>query len=114
MIRQRTISPIAWDLDNTLFPLESIFVSGEIGAEKPMPRIFEAVLEATGAKAESALFVGDHAINDIHGAAAAGMMTCWVSLGRDRPSDLETDFIIRNASDLESLPLFFEPTPATL
>jgi putative hydrolase of the HAD superfamily len=96
------------------FPPESIFISGEIGAEKPSPKIFNTVLSSTGARAESVLFVGDHVVNDIHGAAAAGMRTCWVSRGREIPPSLAADFIVREASDLKLLPLIFEAAPAIL
>ena len=46
---------------------------------KPHPDCFDAVLSAVGVPASRAVFVGDHPLNDIDGARAAGMRTVWLS-----------------------------------
>ncbi|MES2572951.1 MAG: HAD family hydrolase, partial [Verrucomicrobiota bacterium] len=81
------------------FPPETVFVSGELGVAKPDRAIFEALLRSTGVRPRSALMIGDHPINDIQGAAALGMQTCWVSLGRTPPNNLHADFIIDRVWD---------------
>jgi putative hydrolase of the HAD superfamily len=64
------------------------FISGEVGAAKPDPALFETALARTDCKASETLFVGDHPEKDIAGAARVGMTTCWVSGGRSYPVGL--------------------------
>ncbi len=47
--------------------------SGEIGFEKPDPRIFEAALARANVTADQAALVGDQLESDIYGAEAVGM-----------------------------------------
>lgn len=49
--------------------------SDEVGHYKPSPRIFEAALEALGARPEEAMHIGDLRRTDIAGAASLGMRT---------------------------------------
>ncbi|WP_309385215.1 HAD-IA family hydrolase [Cerasicoccus frondis] len=56
---------------------EAIFISAELGAEKPSPRIFELVREAIGVDASELLHVGDSPVEDIQGALDAGW---WAAL----------------------------------
>ena len=49
--------------------------SDEVGHYKPAPQIFEAALEALGARPEEALHVGDLRRTDVAGASALGMRT---------------------------------------
>jgi putative hydrolase of the HAD superfamily len=46
---------------------------GEAGAAKPDPAIFAFGLARLGVPAERALYVGDHAAEDLEGARAAGL-----------------------------------------
>lgn len=64
---------------DTIFPPESIYIGGECGYEKPDRRIFDLALHDLGLPAGEVLFVGDHPVNDVAGAHAAGMKTCWVN-----------------------------------
>lgn len=61
---------------------KGIFISGEVGASKPNPKIFKMALSKANCKPRQAIYVGDDPINDIWGAARIGMKTCWVTLGR--------------------------------
>jgi putative hydrolase of the HAD superfamily len=54
------------------------------GAAKPDARIFAALREAAGVRAEEILHVGDDPITDVVGARQAGMQTVW--LNRDARS----------------------------
>ncbi|WP_227871741.1 HAD family hydrolase [Paenibacillus bovis] len=50
-----------------------ILTSGEVGIKKPERRIYEIMLERLGTSGEETVFVGDHPVNDIWGAAQVGM-----------------------------------------
>lgn len=52
---------------------EFVIDSGEVGVEKPDPRIFEIALERMGVRARDALYVGDLYEVDVVGARAAGL-----------------------------------------
>ncbi|MCE9667153.1 HAD family hydrolase [Myxococcus stipitatus] len=62
--------------------------SGDVGAEKPDPRIFKAALAQVGRDPSEVLHVGDDPERDIVGAAKLGLATCWVSHGRPWPESL--------------------------
>lgn len=68
--------------------LPDVFLSGEVGAEKPDPRLFTAALERVGRAPSETLHVGDDPVRDILGAARLGLATCWVSAGRSWPPEL--------------------------
>ena len=53
--------------------------SGRTGYAKPDPRIFHQALEALGADAARALFVGDSLLRDMAGARAVGMPHIWLT-----------------------------------
>ena len=55
--------------------LDFAVFSSEVGLRKPHPEIFRRALEAVGAEAERALFVGDRLYEDIRGAGELGMTT---------------------------------------
>lgn len=57
---------------------EFIGVGKELGALKPSPEAFEAVLRATGVSASEALMVGDNFEEDVRGAGRAGLLGVWV------------------------------------
>jgi putative hydrolase of the HAD superfamily len=52
---------------------EAIIFSGEVGFEQPNPAIFNAALEALGLRPSSVVHIGDRVIDDVEGAAAAGI-----------------------------------------
>ncbi|WP_379151732.1 HAD family hydrolase [Paenibacillus sp. sgz5001063] len=68
---------------------EQIVISGEVGISKPDPGIYRLALERLGTTADETLFIGDHPVNDIWGAAKAGMETIW--LKRNHPWDEQLD-----------------------
>jgi putative hydrolase of the HAD superfamily len=75
--------------------LDSFFSFGysaaSVGAGKPAPQMFLAALEHTGASAAQTVHVGDHLVDDIHGAAEVGMHTVWVNLtGKTAPTKTST------------------------
>ena len=85
--------------------LPDVFLSGEVGAEKPDPRIFRAALACVDRAPEEVLHVGDDPERDIAGAARLGLSTCWVSHGRPWPPGLPpptftVERIVGSSSDL--------------
>jgi putative hydrolase of the HAD superfamily len=67
--------PFVWKLlRNTglVEVLDPVIISGEVGVDKPDPRIFHLALEALGCAAEEAVFVGDSLEADIAGSRAVG------------------------------------------
>ena len=57
---------------------ETIVVSQAVGLEKPDRRIFQLALRRLGAEPVGSWFVGDHPVNDVLGASAAGMTPVWI------------------------------------
>ncbi len=51
----------------------------KFGVSKPDRRIFHAAAQAAGVQPEQVLHVGDHALQDVLGARAAGMQAAWVN-----------------------------------
>lgn len=54
-----------------------VYVSDDIGYEKPDHRFFDTCLSRSGVKKEEALMVGDGKLTDIEGALGAGWRACW-------------------------------------
>jgi putative hydrolase of the HAD superfamily len=75
--------------------VDAIILSAEVGARKPEPAIFERALEELGVSAGAALFVGDRLVDDVQGAAAAGMRTVQALWFRadDGAGSVEPDFL---------------------
>ena len=58
--------------------MDGVFLSEEIGYEKPAKEFFERVFERIGpVKRERVLIVGDSLSSDILGGTYAGIKTCW-------------------------------------
>jgi putative hydrolase of the HAD superfamily len=53
--------------------LDFVIDSGEVGVEKPNPRIFELALARAGVNASEAAYIGDLYSIDVRGAGAAGL-----------------------------------------
>jgi putative hydrolase of the HAD superfamily len=85
--------------------IDHLVVSGDVGHEKPDPRIFQHALELVGAAPHEAVFVGDRLDVDVAGARAAGMRAIWFNhWGGEPPADVPTpDAIVHQFGEL--LPL---------
>lgn len=84
-----------------------IFISQEMGADKPSPEFFRRCFAAIpGFEKETALMVGDSLTSDIRGGIRAGIRTCWFHPegGPARP-DIRPDHTI---TALEQLPKLLE------
>ncbi len=56
------------------------YCARDVGASKPHTAMFERAMAHAGVTPGEAVHVGDHAIDDVQGATAAGMATVWVNL----------------------------------
>ena len=89
-----------------LYPyFEKVFVSQEIGHNKPSKEYFDACFaRIPGFDAEKAIMVGDSLTSDILGGIRAGIKTCWVNPGHlEARADIPADYEIEALSQLESL-----------
>ena len=84
---------------------EKVFVSQEIGANKPSPEYFERCFaQIPGFDKSKAIIVGDSLTSDILGGQNAGIATCWVNPHhKERRTDIRVDFEIEALSQLEAL-----------
>ncbi|QHS63449.1 HAD family hydrolase [Chitinophaga agri] len=60
---------------------QHIFISGEMGKAKPNPEFFREILKTLAISPAQACMIGDDLVNDILGAQACGLNTCWVAYG---------------------------------
>lgn len=81
-----------------------VFISGEVGVEKPNPVIFQLALDALDCDAGNALFIGDDPHRDIAGAAQVGVKTCWIRMGRPLAElPVQPTYDIETVLDLENV-----------
>lgn len=84
--------------------IKDVFISEEIGAQKPQKEYFEAVFAKLGdVNKEEILMVGDSLGSDIQGGVNAGIDTCWLNLHK-KESTLPT-YEIHEISELANLVL---------
>ncbi len=77
-----------------------VFATGDIGHHKPDPRSFQPLIDSFGLQAEQILFVGDNPENDIEGAAAVGLRTCWIQLFPEHRCGIEPDLVLKSVAEL--------------
>lgn len=78
-----------------------VFVSEELGVQKPQPAYFEQVLRRTGAQPENVLVIGDSLTSDIAGANAARLACCWYNKNRvQNTSSARPDMEIYDLAEL--------------
>ena len=84
---------------------QEIFVSQEIGANKPDILYFQRCFaKIPNFDAERSMMVGDSLTSDILGGIQAGMKTCWVNPnGKTHPENIRPDYEIKALWDLEAL-----------
>ena len=83
--------------------LSAFIISGELGVQKPDPRMLYAALEALGGVDRSrALMVGDSLTSDIRAANRAGIDACWFNPeGKVAPPEYSIRYEI---ADIRALP----------
>jgi putative hydrolase of the HAD superfamily len=75
-------------------------ISSEIGVRKPGPEIFHRALELAGARPADALHVGNDPVDDVEGAAAAGLHTCLVGEARHGALRVAPDLSLVSVAEL--------------
>lgn len=82
---------------------QEIFVSQEIGANKPDPAYFSACFaRIPGFRKDRAMMVGDSLTSDILGGIQAGIATCWVN-PHHKTGEIHPDYEIESIAALEAL-----------
>ncbi|RIX53682.1 HAD family hydrolase [Paenibacillus nanensis] len=61
---------------------DCILVSEEAGVKKPDPTIYRMAIDRLGLQPDQCIYVGDHPINDIQGAADCGMEAIWLKVNQ--------------------------------
>ena len=90
-------------------PVDDVVTSDELGAEKPAPAFFAAVLARLGdLDPATVLYVGDRVDNDVLPALEAGMRVCWARRGpwgqlQDLPDGVEADLSLEGLGELPEL-----------
>ena len=83
---------------------ETVFVSQEIGHNKPSKAYFDACFATIpDFDKEKAMIVGDSLSSDIKGGINAGIKTVWVNPGHKASGDVKPDYEIEYLYQLESL-----------
>ncbi len=84
---------------------EKIFVSQEIGANKPSEQYFDAVFaQIPGFDKTKAMIVGDSLSSDILGGINAGIATCWVNPSHAPANPkIPADYEIERLAQLDKL-----------
>ena len=85
--------------------MDGVFLSEELGAEKPSPAFFDQVFAALpDIPKEDMLIVGDSLTSDMRGGLLAGIPTCWYNPNRlPRPADMAIDFVIEDLHEIYEL-----------
>lgn len=97
--------------------LDDVFISDELGVEKPNPKFFDLVFERMGItfqerealksgtyKKEEIMIVGDSLTSDIRGGNNAGILTCWYNPRKtENTIGVHVDYEITNLWELEQL-----------
>ena len=84
---------------------QEIFVSEELGANKPDKLFFDRCAEKIpGYDPQKALMAGDSLTSDIQGGINAGMKTVWINFRGVAPrADIVPDYTLSSISELEAL-----------
>ncbi|MFX1500907.1 MAG: HAD family hydrolase [Promethearchaeota archaeon] len=77
---------------------EFIAISGEIGFEKPDPRIFHITLKNIGLKPDEVIFIGD-SNEDVNGAISAGIKPILIQQKISKQSLTKNDYYSKNGSE---------------
>lgn len=80
--------------------ISEIFVSEELGAQKPDPRFYDVLFERLGVQDRSrAIMLGDSLNSDMRGALAAGIASCWLNPSGAESGGLKVDYEIRQLQE---------------
>lgn len=85
--------------------LDGLFISDEIGVEKPNIAFFDAVWKSIGHfEKDEVLIVGDSLTSDMRGGNNAGILCCWYNpKGLEKNVSVELDYEIHNLQELREI-----------
>ena len=85
--------------------LDGVFISEEVGAEKPSPAYFDKVLAALPPfDKDEILIVGDSLTSDMTGGCQAGLRCCWYDPAwKEIPAHLDIEFHIRDLNGVREI-----------
>ena len=85
--------------------LKGIFISEEIGIEKPDPQYFDRVaVQIPNFSKETAIIVGDSLSSDIQGGINFGIDTCWFNpTAKECPPHVAPTYTITSLSQLQNI-----------
>ena len=83
---------------------QDLFVSNDIGYEKPDQRFFETCLERSQLQPQDIVFVGDSLEADMVGASGCGMTACWYNpQQKPVPKDMAIAHTVQHLGELTEL-----------
>ena len=90
---------------NLLSVFDGIFISEDVGYDKPSVEYFSFVKKnIPGFSEEKALVIGDSLTSDIRGGNNAGIDTCWYNPeGKENDQGVSVTHMIRNLNEIPSL-----------
>lgn len=82
--------------------LDGVFISEEVGIEKPGIGFFQRVWDVIGTyKPDEVMIIGDSLTSDIQGGNNAGILCCWFNpKGTPAPDHLRIEYNIQNLSQI--------------
>ena len=81
--------------------MDGIFLSEEVGFEKPAAAFFDRVFEKIGVARGECLIVGDSLSSEIRGGNNAGIRTCWYNpAGNANGTGARVDYEIRSLNEI--------------
>jgi len=84
----------------SFFQPDDIFISGELGIDKPDPLFYKKIIERMQLNTARAMMIGDNPVNDVQAAQTEGLLTCWVSYNRPAPDNLNASQVITNITEI--------------
>lgn len=83
---------------------DGVFISAEVGAQKPTVAFFDFVREKTGYLPEETMIVGDSLTSDMLGGNNAGLCCCWYNpRGAARKDGIRVDYELHSLWELPTL-----------
>ena len=67
--------------------VDEVIIAGEVGIQKPDPRVFSLIAERLNVPVEEGVFVGDRLDSDIQGALDSGMIPVWLPRRGELPGE---------------------------
>jgi len=91
------------DLVKYLDP-EAIFISDQIGINKPNPKLYAHALRKMGLAPQQVMYVGDNPAHDVAPPKSLGMIAVWADFGsKHAPCEIAPDHTIRGFDELRAI-----------